>query len=198
MIIARQLLRFQTTAFPFISVTSNYHRTFATMTTDHGKWKFNHTMLRVKDPQKSVEYYKYLGLSQVNKISFPDNKFDLYFLGALHALFKHMVLADHFFLHPLQHTTVQNRRPLAPTGLIAKASWNSPITMAANLIPISRLPTATPNPAKASVTSVSAWITSKQPANGWRMQATHFRRSSRMEGCAVSPSPRTLMAIGWR
>jgi catechol 2,3-dioxygenase-like lactoylglutathione lyase family enzyme len=51
------------------------------MATDHGKWKFNHTMLRVKDPQRSLEYYKFLGLSQVNKISNPDNKFDLYFLG---------------------------------------------------------------------------------------------------------------------
>lgn len=48
---------------------------------DHSKWKFNHTMLRVKDPQKSLEYYKLLGLSLVNKLEFPDNKFDLYFLG---------------------------------------------------------------------------------------------------------------------
>lgn len=38
-------------------------------------------MLRIKDPQKSLDYYKLLGLSQVNKLSFPDNKFDLYFLG---------------------------------------------------------------------------------------------------------------------
>jgi catechol 2,3-dioxygenase-like lactoylglutathione lyase family enzyme len=51
------------------------------MATDHGKWKFNHTMLRVKDPQRSLEYYKFLGLSQINKMSNPDNKFDLYFLG---------------------------------------------------------------------------------------------------------------------
>ncbi|KAK5452914.1 Lactoylglutathione lyase [Exophiala xenobiotica] len=49
--------------------------------TDHSKWKFNHTMLRVKDPQKSLDYYKLLGLSLVNKIEFPDNKFDLYFLA---------------------------------------------------------------------------------------------------------------------
>jgi catechol 2,3-dioxygenase-like lactoylglutathione lyase family enzyme len=51
------------------------------MATDRGKWKFNHTMLRVKDPQRSLEYYKFLGLSQINKMSNPDNKFDLYFLG---------------------------------------------------------------------------------------------------------------------
>lgn len=41
----------------------------------------NHTMLRVRDPQKSLEYYKYLGLTQINKLSYPENKFDLYFLG---------------------------------------------------------------------------------------------------------------------
>ena len=39
------------------------------------------SVLRVKDPQKSLEYYKLLGLSQINKIEQPDNKFDLYFLG---------------------------------------------------------------------------------------------------------------------
>jgi hypothetical protein len=55
--------------------------TFVTMATDQGKWKFNHTMLRVKDPQRSLEYYKFLGLSQINKMSNPDSKFDLYFLG---------------------------------------------------------------------------------------------------------------------
>ncbi|KAI1612761.1 Glyoxalase/Bleomycin resistance protein/Dihydroxybiphenyl dioxygenase [Exophiala viscosa] len=55
-------------------------KTYATMV-DHSKWKFNHTMLRVKDPQKSLDYYKLLGLSLVNKIEFPDNKFDLYFLA---------------------------------------------------------------------------------------------------------------------
>ena len=56
-------------------------RTYATMTTDHNKWKFNHTMLRVKDPKRSIDYYKHLGLTQINKIENPDAKFDLYFLG---------------------------------------------------------------------------------------------------------------------
>lgn len=65
----------------FIPGFKSINRTFATMATDHGKWKFNHTMLRVKDPQRSLEYYKFLGLSQINKMSNPDNKFDLYFLG---------------------------------------------------------------------------------------------------------------------
>lgn len=54
--------------------------TYATMC-DQSKWKFNHTMLRVKDPKKSLDYYKLLGLSQVNKLEFPEAKFDLYFLG---------------------------------------------------------------------------------------------------------------------
>jgi len=49
--------------------------------TDHSKWKFNHTMLRIKDPQKSVDYYNLLGLSLVNQMKFPEAKFDLYFLG---------------------------------------------------------------------------------------------------------------------
>ena len=38
-------------------------------------------MLRVKDPKKSLDYYKLLGLSQIAKKEFPDNKFDLYFLA---------------------------------------------------------------------------------------------------------------------
>lgn len=38
-------------------------------------------MLRIKDPKKSLAYYELLGLKQINKLSFPENKFDLYFLG---------------------------------------------------------------------------------------------------------------------
>lgn len=38
-------------------------------------------MLRVKDPLRSVEYYKLLGYSLVNKIEQTEAKFDLYFLG---------------------------------------------------------------------------------------------------------------------
>lgn len=48
---------------------------------DQSQWKLNHTMLRIKDPKRSLEFYKLLGLSEVNKLEFPDNKFDLYFLG---------------------------------------------------------------------------------------------------------------------
>ena len=35
----------------------------------------------MKDPKKSLEYYQFLGLTQINKLEFPDNKFDLYFLA---------------------------------------------------------------------------------------------------------------------
>ncbi|OAX83800.1 lactoylglutathione lyase [Emergomyces africanus] len=51
------------------------------MATDTSKYKLNHTMIRVKDPKKSVEFYKFIGLSQINTIDFPDNKFSLYFLA---------------------------------------------------------------------------------------------------------------------
>jgi lactoylglutathione lyase len=31
--------------------------------------------------ETAVKFYSFLGLSQINKLSFPDNKFDLYFLA---------------------------------------------------------------------------------------------------------------------
>jgi len=48
--------------------------------TDPSKYKFNHSMLRVKDAAASVKFYEFLGFKQVQKLEFPDNKFDLYFL----------------------------------------------------------------------------------------------------------------------
>jgi len=56
------------------------YATAATMT-DPSKYKFNHSMLRVKDPKKSVAFYEHLGMKVIEKKSFPDNKFDLYFLA---------------------------------------------------------------------------------------------------------------------
>lgn len=38
-------------------------------------------MIRIKDPQRSIEYYKLLGLNVIHKLEFPENKFDLYFLA---------------------------------------------------------------------------------------------------------------------
>lgn len=51
------------------------------MATDTSKYKFNHSMLRVKDPKESVKFYEFLGMKQIRKLEFPDNKFDLYFLA---------------------------------------------------------------------------------------------------------------------
>lgn len=38
-------------------------------------------MIRIKDPKASLAFYKHLGMSEIKKLSFPDNKFDLYFLA---------------------------------------------------------------------------------------------------------------------
>ena len=79
------------------------------MSSDVGKWKFHHTMLRVKDPQKSLEYYKFLGLSQINKLSYPDNKFDLYFLGPYRSL-STSILSTDTTLHSLRQAPSGHRR----------------------------------------------------------------------------------------
>ncbi|MGJ8524730.1 Lactoylglutathione lyase [Halomonadaceae bacterium LMG 33818] len=47
----------------------------------HG-FVFNHTMLRVKDIEKSLAFYnKVLGFSLVDQRDFPENEFSLYFLA---------------------------------------------------------------------------------------------------------------------
>ncbi|MCJ1351066.1 MAG: Lactoylglutathione lyase [Icmadophila ericetorum] len=51
------------------------------MATDMSKYQFNHTMLRVKDPTATIKFYEFLGMKQMNKMDFPDNKFSLYFLA---------------------------------------------------------------------------------------------------------------------
>ncbi|KZZ96685.1 Glyoxalase I [Moelleriella libera RCEF 2490] len=50
-------------------------------TTDLSTYKFNHSMLRVKDPKASVKFYEFLGMSVVKKLEYPEAKFDLYFLA---------------------------------------------------------------------------------------------------------------------
>ncbi|ELA08713.1 lactoylglutathione lyase [Moraxella macacae 0408225] len=47
-------------------------------------YTFNHTMLRIKDPKPSLDFYQnVLGMTLLYKKSYPDAKFDLYFLAKL-------------------------------------------------------------------------------------------------------------------
>ncbi|KAF8420183.1 lactoylglutathione lyase-like protein [Tirmania nivea] len=50
--------------------------------TDTSTYKMNHTMVRVKDPKRSVKFYEdNFGMSLINKLDNPDAKFCLYFLA---------------------------------------------------------------------------------------------------------------------
>jgi len=69
----------QRTSLTSSHLSQNY--TTAAKMTDTSKYKFNHSMLRIKDPKASVKFYEHLGMSVVEKKQFPDNKFDLYFLS---------------------------------------------------------------------------------------------------------------------
>lgn len=60
---------------------ASYQRLAAAMSTNTSTYKFNHSMLRVKDPKRSLKFYEHLGMKQIHKIQNPDSKFDLYFLG---------------------------------------------------------------------------------------------------------------------
>jgi len=51
------------------------------MATDPKVYKFNHSMIRVKDPKESVKYYEFIGMKMIRKIEQPEAKFDLYFMG---------------------------------------------------------------------------------------------------------------------
>jgi len=51
------------------------------MATDPKKYKLNHSMLRVKDPKRTIAFYESLGMKVIKKIPNPDNKFDLIFLA---------------------------------------------------------------------------------------------------------------------
>lgn len=46
------------------------------------KYVFNHTMLRIRDPQESLDFYtRVLGMTLVRKLDFAEWKFSLYFLA---------------------------------------------------------------------------------------------------------------------
>ncbi|KAK9759635.1 Lactoylglutathione lyase [Basidiobolus ranarum] len=52
------------------------------MSTDTSKYVFNHTMLRVKDAKKSLDFYtQVLGMKLVHQKDFESSKFTLYFLA---------------------------------------------------------------------------------------------------------------------
>ncbi|TIA26707.1 lactoylglutathione lyase-like protein [Aureobasidium pullulans] len=59
---------------------TSYTRLAAAMS-DTSTYKFNHTMLRVKDPKRSVKFYEHLGMKLINKLENPDANFDLYFMA---------------------------------------------------------------------------------------------------------------------
>lgn len=50
--------------------------------TDVEKYRFNHSMIRVKDAKTSLKFYQeVLGMELYRTSENPDNKFNLYFLG---------------------------------------------------------------------------------------------------------------------
>lgn len=50
------------------------------------KLSWQQTMLRIKDPKKSVAFYeKHFGMKLVDKLEFPEYKFDLYFMESIPA-----------------------------------------------------------------------------------------------------------------
>lgn len=54
----------------------------AATATELATYRFNHTMIRVKDPEKSLNFYRsVLGMSLLRKVEVPEAKFNLYFLG---------------------------------------------------------------------------------------------------------------------
>jgi len=50
--------------------------------TDTAGYFLNHTMVRIKDPERSLDFYsRCLGMSLLRKLDFPEMSFTLYFLG---------------------------------------------------------------------------------------------------------------------
>jgi lactoylglutathione lyase len=48
-----------------------------------GRPTWQQTMLRIKDPRKSIAFYKQLGFTLVDSFDFPQYKFSLYFMTTL-------------------------------------------------------------------------------------------------------------------
>lgn len=60
----------------------NIEGNYLTPDQDTNEFVLNHTMLRIKDPKKSLDFYtRVMGMRLVRKNDFPGAKFSLYFLG---------------------------------------------------------------------------------------------------------------------
>ena len=165
------------------------------MATDHSKWKLHHTMLRVKDPLRSIEYYKFLGLSQINKVSKPDDKFDLYFLGnPIH----NSECPPHLVTNIAQRTPGRSRYPLEITGQIEKGSLSLLTTMAPRQMTTLRLLMATRIQVRASAISASASTISRRLARELKMLDIPSKRNSPTGECGTLLSPRIRTDIGLR
>lgn len=81
-------------------------------TTDIEKYRFNHTMIRCKDPEKSLQFYRsVLGMSLLRTMERPEAKFNLYFLG-----YRQPGYPDH------HHTGEGN--PFASKEGLVELTWN--------------------------------------------------------------------------
>lgn len=50
-------------------------------------YKFQQTMLRIKDPKRSLDFYtRVLGMDLITKLDFPTMKFSLYFLAFMDSM----------------------------------------------------------------------------------------------------------------
>lgn len=56
----------------------------STRVADPTQFSFQQTMLRIKDPKPTLDYYtQHFGMTLIDKKSFPEYKFDLYFLASM-------------------------------------------------------------------------------------------------------------------
>jgi len=52
------------------------------MTTEQGKYRFLHTMIRVRDLEKSIDFYtRHLGMKELRRQDFAEGRFTLAFVG---------------------------------------------------------------------------------------------------------------------
>lgn len=67
-----------------MAFTGEQHPGVAQSTADSQGFRLNHTMLRVKDPEKALAFYsRVFGMSVVRRLDFEEMQFSLYFLARL-------------------------------------------------------------------------------------------------------------------